>query len=57
MGDLISRCELFNKLAVLNAPPEANDYKAEVYKIIQGMNTKEVEDECKRVSGSDQDVG
>lgn len=53
MGDLISRCELFNKLAVLNAPPEANDYKTEVYKIIQGMNTKEVGDECKRVSGSD----
>lgn len=32
--DMISRAELFNKLAVINAPMEANDYKAEVYKII-----------------------
>lgn len=35
--DLISRCELFNKLATIPAPPEANEFKAEVYKIIQGM--------------------
>lgn len=33
--DLISRCELFNKLATIPAPPEANEFKAEVYKIIQ----------------------
>ena len=35
--DMISRCELFNKLAVIPAPPEANEYKAEVYKVINGM--------------------
>lgn len=35
--DLISRCELFNKLATIPTPPEANEFKAEVYKIIQGM--------------------
>ena len=36
-GDLISRTKLFNKLATVQAPPEANEYKAEVYKIIQSM--------------------
>lgn len=35
--DLISRCELFNRLATIPTPPEANEFKAEVYKIIQGM--------------------
>ena len=39
MSDLISRCELFNKLATIPAPPEANDFKAEVYKVIQQMKT------------------
>lgn len=37
--DLISRTKLFNKLATVQAPPEANEYKAEVYKIIQSMET------------------
>ena len=41
MNDAISRCELFNKLATIPAPPEANDFKAEVYKIIQQMETVE----------------
>ena len=39
MSDLISRCELFNRLATIAAPPEANDFKAEIYKVIQGMET------------------
>lgn len=39
--DLISRTKLFNKLATVQAPPEANEYKAEVYKIIQSMGTEE----------------
>lgn len=39
MTDSISRCELFNKLATIPAPPEANDFKAEVYKAIQSMET------------------
>ena len=38
-SDLISRCELFNRLATLPAPAEANDFKAEVYKIILSMET------------------
>lgn len=33
----ISRAELFNRLAEIKAPPEASDYKAEVYKLIQSM--------------------
>jgi hypothetical protein len=33
----ISRAELFNKLAVINAPMEANEYKAEVYRIINEL--------------------
>ncbi len=41
MSDLISRCELFNKLATLPCPPEANEFKAEVYKILQDMETDE----------------
>ena len=35
--DMISRAELFNKLSVVNAPMEANAYKAEVYRIINEM--------------------
>ena len=38
---MISRAELFNKLSTLKAPPEANEYKAQVYSIIQSMDTKE----------------
>lgn len=36
-ADKISRAELFNKLAVINAPMEANEYKAEVYRIINEL--------------------
>lgn len=39
MNDLISRCELFNRLATIPALPEANELKAEVYKVIQQMET------------------
>lgn len=39
-SDLISRCELFNRLATIPAPPEANDFKAEIYKVIQSMEWK-----------------
>ena len=41
MGDLISRAELFNKLATIHAPMEANEYKAEVYSVINEMETLE----------------
>lgn len=41
MSDLISRCELFNRLATIAAPPEANELKAEIYKVIQGMESVE----------------
>lgn len=40
MSDLIHRAELFNKLADVKAPPEANEYKAEVYKVIQELPTE-----------------
>lgn len=40
--DSISRCELFNRLATIPAPPEANEFKAEIYKVIQGMETERV---------------
>lgn len=40
-NDLISRCKLFNRLATLPAPAEANTFKAEVYKIIQEMETED----------------
>ena len=43
-GDQISRSRLFYKLATVQAPPEANEYKAEVYKIIQSMGTEEDDD-------------
>lgn len=36
-GRLIDRAELFNVLATVKAPPEANEYKAEVYKTIQEL--------------------
>lgn len=39
-GDLISRTELFNGLAVIPAPAEANEYKAAVYALIQGMEVQ-----------------
>lgn len=39
MSDLISRCELFNRLATIAAPPEGNELKAEIYKVIQGMES------------------
>ena len=41
--DLISRCELFNRLATIPAPPEANDFKAEIYKVIQSMEAADQE--------------
>ncbi len=39
-SDLISRCELFNRLATIPAPPEDNDFKSEIYKVIQSMEAK-----------------
>lgn len=42
MSDLISRCELFNRLATIPAPPEANDFKAEIYQIINEMETADI---------------
>lgn len=48
MSDLISRCELFNRLATIPAPPEANDFKAEIYKVIQEMRSVEVAYICDR---------
>lgn len=39
MSRLIDRAELFNRLANIKAPPEANEYKAEVYSLIQSMET------------------
>ena len=39
-GGLISRAELFNQLAEIKSPPEANEYKAEVYTVIQNMEVK-----------------
>lgn len=38
MSDLISRAELFNRLAYVKAGPEVNEFKAEVYSIIQEMD-------------------
>lgn len=38
-NDSISRCELFNRLATIPAPPEANEFKAKIYAVIQGMRT------------------
>lgn len=38
MSDLISRCELFNKLATVRAE-DANEMKGRIYSIIQGMDS------------------
>ena len=47
MSDLISRAELFNKLATIHAPMETNDYKSEVYAVINEMPTHKSNcDEC-----------
>lgn len=48
MSDLISRCELFNRLAAIPAPAEANDFKAKIYEIIQSMETADVAYICDR---------
>ena len=42
MSDLIHRCELFNKLATIPAPAEANEYKAAVYAAINEMDAVEL---------------
>lgn len=39
-GGLICRADLFNQLAEIKSPPEANEYKAEVYALIQSMEVK-----------------
>lgn len=36
MSDLISRCELFNRLATITAE-DANSMKAQIYAVIQEM--------------------
>lgn len=41
MSDLISRCELFNRLATIPAPAEANEFKAKIYEVIQEMETSD----------------
>lgn len=38
MSDLISRCELFNRLATIQAET-ANEMKGKIYAIIQGMDS------------------
>lgn len=38
MNDLISRCELFNKLATIQAET-ANEMKGKIYAVIQSMET------------------
>ena len=40
MSDLISRCELFNRLATIPASPEANELKAQIYAVIQSMESE-----------------
>ena len=55
MSDLISRCELFNRLATIPAPADANEFKAEIYKAIQSMETIDAVyfcngEKCKRCS-------
>ena len=42
--DLISRCELFNKLALVPAKDDVNEYASKVYSIIQQMPTVDAED-------------
>lgn len=39
MSDLISRCELFNKLATVQAQ-DANEMKGKIYAVIQAMETE-----------------
>ena len=41
MNDLISRCELFNKLATIQAETP-NEMKGKIYAVIQSMETKEI---------------
>lgn len=43
MSDLIHRADLFNKLANIKTPPEANEYKAEVYGVIQALPAAETQ--------------
>lgn len=38
MNDLISRCELFNKLATIQAKT-SNEMKGKIYAVIQEMET------------------
>ena len=42
MSDMIHRTDLFNKLAGVKTPPEAKEYKAEVYGVIQGLPEAEI---------------
>lgn len=39
MSDLISRCELFNRLATVQAQ-DANEMKGKIYAVIQAMETE-----------------
>lgn len=48
MSDLISRCELFNRLATIPASPEANELKAQIYAVIQSMDAVEEETDLER---------
>lgn len=41
--DLISRCELFNELALVPAKDDVNEYASKVYSIIQQMPTVDAE--------------
>ena len=41
MNDLISRCELFNKLATIQAETP-NEMKGKIYAVIQGMPTHDL---------------
>ena len=50
MSDLISRCELFNRLATIAAPPEGNELKAEIYKVIQSMEIADQEADKKEAT-------
>jgi hypothetical protein len=42
MSDLISRCELFNRLATVRAE-DANEMKGKIYAIIQEMPTSNLQ--------------
>lgn len=39
MSDLISRCELFNRLATIQAQ-DVNEMKGKIYAVIQAMETE-----------------